>query len=84
MRQPGKESESELEIDSRNPSILSSSDHRTAFLPALHLGRSLCSSCSAQCGDDGVRVGSPVSCSASSPSGSTQRAALCLLTACSR
>lgn len=58
MRQPGKESESELETDSRNPSILSSSDHKTTFFPALHFGRSLCSSCSAQCGGDGVKVGS--------------------------
>lgn len=57
MRQPGKESESELEIDYRNPSILSSSDHKTAFLPALHL-RSLCCSCSAQCGGNGAKVGS--------------------------
>lgn len=40
MRQPGKESESELEIDSRNPRILSSSDHKIAFLCALHLGNS--------------------------------------------
>lgn len=58
MRQPGKESESELETDSRNPSIFSSSDHKTAFLPPLHLGRSLCSSCSAQHGGDGIKVGS--------------------------
>lgn len=58
MRQPGEVSKSELEIDSRNPRTLSSSDDKAAFLPALHLGGSLCRSCSAQCRRDGAKVGS--------------------------
>lgn len=41
MRQPGGVSESELVIDSRSPNASSSSDHKAAFLPALHLGGSL-------------------------------------------
>lgn len=84
MRQPGEMSESELEIDSS-----SFSDHKAAFLPALHIGGSLCRSCSAQHGGGGAEVGSWVIaaicavCSGSSPSGSTWGAALCLLLACS-
>lgn len=76
MRQPGRVSESELEIESRSPNASSSSNHKAAFLSALHLGGSLCRSCSAKRGGGRAKVGSWVIasvwavCSVSSPSGS--------------